>query len=105
MTTDDEKSINIERDLTTVSAPENTATQHTKRNLSNLDRSIRALGGIACIVLGIVKSSLLGGTLPSVFVVGFGVLNLGSAIACYCPVYGIATFSTFKRPPTSPDKI
>ena len=105
MATDDEKSINMEQDLPAGSAPANTVTRRIKRNLSNLDRSIRALGGIACIVLGIVKSSLLGGTLPSVFVVGFGVLNLGSAIACYCPVYGIATFSTFKRPPTSPDKI
>jgi hypothetical protein len=104
MATDDEKSINMEQDLPAGSAPANTVTRRIKRNLSNLDQSIRILVGITCIVSGIMKSDLLGGALPAALVIGFGVLNLGSAIARHCPLYGIANISTFKRPPTSPEQ-
>jgi len=64
-----------------------------KKNMSNLDRIIRA---IAAVIIGILYfSGVIGGTLGIVLLVIAGIL-LATSVVSFCPLYLPFKFSTRK---------
>jgi len=64
-----------------------------KKNMSNLDRIIRA---IAAVIIGILYfSGVIGGTLGIVLLVIAGIL-LATSVVSFCPLYFPFKFSTRK---------
>ncbi|GAB4539848.1 MAG: DUF2892 domain-containing protein [Anaerolineales bacterium] len=64
-----------------------------KRNLSNLDRGVRAVLGVLLIAL--YAMGTLSGTLGLVLAILGGVF-LVTAVVAFCPLYLPFKFSTFK---------
>jgi len=64
-----------------------------KRNLSNLDRGVRAVVGVLLIAL--YAMGTLSGTLGLVLAILGGVFLVTAAVA-FCPLYLPFKFSTFK---------
>ncbi len=68
-----------------------------RRNLSDIDRYIRGVVGIATFALGIFGNTIIGEPLLQGFLIIFGVLNLISLTTGWCAVYHIANLSTYTK--------
>ena len=64
------------------------------RNMCLLDRTIRIIVGITLVYLGFFDSTLVADTVLSVLLGIIGLVNLGSALLAYCPIYHLANIST-----------
>lgn len=67
------------------------------RNMHAIDSAARFVVGLALIWVGFVDQNLLHNALLGWALGAFGVLNLGSALMRFCPIYAIAGFSTRSR--------
>ena len=63
-------------------------------NMHRVDRVIRLLIGLICIYVGFIDWGLIPNAVISVLVGLFGVMNLGSAVVGYCPVYRLGGIRT-----------
>lgn len=66
-------------------------------NMHVIDIAARFVVGLALIWIGFVDQSLIPNALLGWALGAFGVLNLGSALMRFCPVYAIAGLSTRSR--------
>jgi len=65
-------------------------------NMCNFDRGLRIIGSALLIYIGFFNTGLIGNMVINVLLGGFGLLNLVSAIAGFCPVYHCANLSTYR---------
>ena len=93
-----EKPIDIERDLAATSSASavEQPSQGIRKNMSVLDQRVRLTVGVLCLAVGLTKYELIGGPFIAALVVGFGMMNLGSAFVRHCPMYALADISTNK---------
>ncbi|WPZ33469.1 DUF2892 domain-containing protein [Thalassobaculum sp. OXR-137] len=63
-------------------------------NMHTLDRIVRLVLGVGCLYAGFIDWGLIPNAVISVLVGLFGVVNLGSAIFGYCPVYRLGGIRT-----------
>lgn len=70
-----------------------------KVNMNNLDRGLRIIGSIFLIYIGFFNTGIIVNSVVNTLLCGFGLLNLISAIAGFCPVYHLAQFSTYVKKP------
>ena len=66
-------------------------------NMCGVDRCLRAALGVALIALGVFVPMISQTTFLSAVVIGFGLLNLFSAVMSFCPVYRVAGLSTVRE--------
>lgn len=66
-------------------------------NMCGVDRSLRAALGVALIALGVLVPTISQATFLSAVVIGFGLLNLFSAVMSFSPVYRVAGLSTVRE--------
>ncbi|MBD3670333.1 MAG: DUF2892 domain-containing protein [Gammaproteobacteria bacterium] len=69
-----------------------------KRNVSNLDRTVRIIVGVACCYFVLFPTPVLTNEVLLIFLGSFGLLNLYSAVFSYCPIYAMADISTYRQP-------
>lgn len=68
------------------------------RNMHPFDQVLRILLGLIMVYIGFVNQSLLDDSFFNMLLGGFGLLNLCSGFASFCPVYWMAGISSFKKP-------
>lgn len=67
------------------------------RNMSFLDRLLRAIAGIMLIYIGFIATHLVHNTIINLLLGLLGLLNLAASLTAFCPVYKLANFDTEKR--------
>lgn len=65
-----------------------------QKNMHQIDTLIRFVVGVALVWVGFVDGTFVASNLINWAIGSFGVLNLISAVAGFCPVYSLAGFST-----------
>lgn len=65
-----------------------------KMNMCGLDRSVRVVLSLLLIYVGFINTQFISNEIINYLIGGFGVLNLVSAMAGFCPVYFMAHIST-----------
>lgn len=65
-----------------------------KLNMNKLDRGLRIAGSIFLIYIGFINTGIVTNSVINILLGSFGLLNLVSALAGFCPVYYLAQFST-----------
>jgi len=70
-----------------------------KTNMCRLDRFIRIALGLVLIYIVFISSYLDMGTFIKVLLGIFAIINIGSGLLAFCPVYNLANISTEKKPP------
>ena len=65
------------------------------RNMHAVDGVVRLLLGAACIYIGFFNQTIIYNNVLSILLGLFGLVNVVSAMLSYCPVYGLAGFSTY----------
>jgi len=68
------------------------------KNMHNIDRALRLALGLILIWIGFIDQGLISNQLISIAIGLFGVVNVVSAGAAFCPVYFMAGFSTRREP-------
>lgn len=63
-------------------------------NMHRIDRFLRFMVGLACLYVGFIDWGLIPNAVISVLVGVFGVVNLGSALVGFCPVYRLGGIRT-----------
>ncbi len=67
-----------------------------RRNMSGIDAIIRFTIGVLLVWVGFLSDEIIANGLIS-FIVGiFGILNIGSSLMRFCPVYTLARLSTVR---------
>lgn len=67
-------------------------------NMNNIDRGIRIVFSLTLIYIGFINAELINNSIINYLIGGFGVFNLFSALAGFCPVYFFAHISTAPNP-------
>lgn len=67
-----------------------------KRNMSGVDRWVRAAMGIGLIYLGPFSELLTSDPMSGALLAALGVLTLAAAVLAYCPLYHIAGVCTYR---------
>lgn len=70
-----------------------------QRNMCTLDRVVRILAGAALVYIGFFASHLINNDIINLFLVLLGLINVGAALTAHCPLYSLASISTWKRKP------
>lgn len=65
-----------------------------RRNVSNLDRSLRFGIGVPFMYFGLYDTSLIRDQLASALLGGMGLMLVVIAIIAWCPMYHVIGFST-----------
>ncbi len=68
-----------------------------EKNLHIVDRTARAIVGVACFYVGFIDPVMIENDIVSVLVGLFGVVNLGAALFSHCPAYSLAGISTCRN--------
>ena len=68
------------------------------RNMSGIDRALRAVLGAVLIYLPFSATPLVADAVIVGLLAIFGLVNLGSAVVGHCPVYRLANLSTVTLP-------
>lgn len=68
------------------------------KNMCGLDRGARTVLGAGLIAAGFLVPAIADNAVLMTLVVGFGVVNVVSAGAAFCPLYWVAGISTQARP-------
>ncbi|MGD8547388.1 MAG: DUF2892 domain-containing protein [Thiohalophilus sp.] len=66
------------------------------RNMSFLDRLLRAVAGVVLIYIGFFATHLVDNIIINLLLGLLGLLNLAAALTAFCPVYKLADFNTEK---------
>lgn len=66
------------------------------RNMSFLDRLMRALTGVILIYIGFFATQLVDNLIINLLLGLLGLLNLAAALTAFCPVYKLANLNTEK---------
>jgi len=69
------------------------------RNLHSVDIAVRTITGLALVYVGFIDAELITNSVVRILLGAFGVLNLIAAAMRYCPIYGLARFSTYHKNP------
>lgn len=70
------------------------AAMKIRLNMNKLDRGLRIAGSVLLVYIGFVNTGILANSVINILLGSFGLLNLVSACAGFCPVYQLAQFST-----------
>lgn len=68
-----------------------------KRNLHNLDMTIRLVIGVTLIYVGFIDTSYIANGTVRILLGVFGAVNIGAALLRSCPVYALAGISTHRE--------
>lgn len=68
------------------------------KNMHTIDRAVRVAISLLLLWIGFIDQGMISNQLISWAIGLFGVLNLVSASAAFCPIYFIAGFSTRREP-------
>lgn len=66
------------------------------RNMSDLDRAVRATVGVSLFYLGPLSDVLTADPMSDLLLAGVGALALVSAATGYCPLYQVCGFCTYR---------
>lgn len=67
-----------------------------KKNVSPLDRSIRAITGVACAYIAVLNPFEFTSNILIISIGFFALINIFTALFSYCPLYHFASISTTK---------
>ncbi|MCR9074374.1 MAG: DUF2892 domain-containing protein [Alphaproteobacteria bacterium] len=65
-------------------------------NMHSIDRALRGILGLGCLYVGFYDPGIIANALISTLVGLFGVVNVGSALFGFCPVYKLGGIRTNK---------
>jgi len=68
-----------------------------KRNLHNIDITIRTLIGITLTYIGFVDISYINNDVARWLLGSFGIINLLAAALRSCPIYALADITTYQK--------
>lgn len=68
-----------------------------KRNVGNIDRVIRILIGLLCAYVAIAPTEVLTVDALRLFIGAYGLVNLVTGATGFCPLYKMASLSTYKE--------
>ena len=67
------------------------------RNMCLADRILRIVAGVALIYIGFVAQHLVDNAIINVLLGILGVMNVAAAVTAHCPIYTLASISTWKK--------
>ena len=65
-----------------------------KKNMGGIDRVLRLVVGVLLIYYGLVDTAVVENHVVRYLMAGFGVINIGTALVAFCPMYLLANLST-----------
>jgi len=68
-----------------------------KRNLHNIDITVRVLSGFALIYISFIDTSHISNDMARWLLGIFGIVNLLAAALRSCPIYALAGISTYRK--------
>ena len=68
-----------------------------KINMGLIDRTARILIGAALVYLGVINTDIILNNVIRYCLLGFGIMNLMTAILGFCPMYTLANITTLKK--------
>jgi len=68
-----------------------------KRNLHNIDITVRVLIGVALIYISFIDTSHISNDMARWLLGIFGIVNLLAAALRSCPIYALAGISTYRK--------
>lgn len=68
------------------------------KNMHTIDRAIRVVLGLLLVWIGFIDQGMISNQLIAWAIGLFGIVNLVSAAAAFCPIYFMAGFSTRRAP-------
>lgn len=66
-------------------------------NMGGVDRALRVVAALALLYFGLLDTSLVANQVIRCIMVAFGIINLVTAMAGFCPLYQLANLSTHSR--------